>query len=147
MPKENLCLLKYITPSRNLPFILLLRAVVCLRNFNCLVFYTLGNSLFSNCRQLGLKGLQSCLIAIPVSLYLFNTLKYLIIVHVRIINFWVKFHPVWAYIFPPVRLLIFEIFSQHSIKIAFPDEILWTLIKKMLMFMPTCCLKLRISVH
>ena len=25
------------------------------------------------------------------------TLKYLIIVHVRIINFWVTFHPVWAY--------------------------------------------------
>ena len=33
-------------------------------------------------------------------------------------------------LFPPVRLLIFEIFSQISITIAFQNEILGTMIKK-----------------
>ena len=39
---------------------------------------------------------QGCQLA-QKNISFFNTLKYLIIVHVRIINFWVKFHPVWAY--------------------------------------------------
>ena len=56
------------------------------------------------------------------------TLKYLIIVHVRIINFLVKFHPVWAYSLLYVYWFL-RFFSQLSITIAFQDEILWALIE------------------
>ena len=48
---------------------------------------------------------------------------------------------------PPVRLLIFEILSQLRVTIAFQDEILQSLIGKMLIFMPTYWFKLRLSVH
>ena len=40
-------------------------------------------------------------------------------------------------LFPPVRLLIFEILSQLSVTIAFQDEKLQSLIAEMLTFMPT----------
>ena len=50
-------------------------------------------------------------------------------------------------LFPPVRLLIFEILSQLRVTIALQDDILQSLIGKMLIFMPTYWLKLRLSVH
>ena len=48
-------------------------------------------------------------------------------------------------LFPPVCLLIFDILSQLRVTIAFQDEILQSLIGKMLIFMPTYWLKLRIN--
>ena len=50
-------------------------------------------------------------------------------------------------LFPPVRVLIFEILSQLRATIAFQDEILQSLIGKMLISMPTYWLELRVSVH
>ena len=50
-------------------------------------------------------------------------------------------------LFALVCLFIFEILSQLRVTIAFQDEILQCLIEKMLIFMPTYWLKLRLSVH